>query len=63
MLLSTGHRAISCGGGIIPVIDGNGELAYVDTVVNKNFADSFLADELDADNLIALTAVDKIHAD
>lgn len=59
-LLAAGHIVLTCGGGGIPVINENGCLKGVDAVIDKDNASSLLAKELDADELIILTAVEKI---
>jgi len=59
-LLSAGQIPITVGGGGIPVkeIDGR-HLKGTSAVVDKDFASAVLADELDADMLVILTAVEK----
>jgi len=55
------YVVIACGGGGIPVIrDEDGKLNGVPAVIDKDFASSKLADLLDADMLIILTAIDKV---
>lgn len=58
-LLEAGHIVITCGGGGIPVISKNGKLSGVNAVIDKDNASSLLADELGADMLLILTAVEK----
>ena len=59
-LVDSGHIVISVGGGGIPVYKNNGRLEGIDSVIDKDFASSKLAEKLDADYLIILTAVDKV---
>lgn len=59
-LLNAGHVVITCGGGGIPVVDEDGYLAGVSAVIDKDNASSLLADKLDADFLVILTAVEKV---
>jgi len=51
------YTVITCGGGGIPVINDNGLLKGIDAVIDKDFASSLLAREIDADILMILTAV------
>jgi carbamate kinase len=59
-LVDTGAIVISCGGGGIPVILENGEVKGVPAVIDKDFAAEKLAEILDADALVVLTAVDRV---
>ena len=59
-LVGAGHIVITCGGGGIPVADRNGKLEGVNAVIDKDNASSLLAQQLDADYLIILTAVEKV---
>lgn len=60
-LVDAGHVVITVGGGGIPVIDkGNGILEGVPAVIDKDFASEKIAEILDADYLIILTAVEKV---
>ena len=60
-MLNDGCVVITCGGGGIPVIEQeNKHYKGVPAVIDKDFASSVLARELDADNLIILTAVEKV---
>ena len=51
---------ITCGGGGIPVIMEDGQLIGANAVIDKDNASSLLADKLNADYLVILTAVEKV---
>ncbi len=60
-LVNAGRIVIAAGGGGIPVIEeDNHALRGVEAVIDKDSASECLADELDADFLFILTAVEKI---
>lgn len=59
-LVENGTVVISCGGGGIPVIIENDEVQGVPAVIDKDFAAEKLAEILDADALVILTAVDRV---
>ncbi len=60
-LMHTKHAVIAAGGGGIPVIWENGtHLKGVPAVIDKDFASECMAEQLDADMLIILTAVEKV---
>lgn len=59
-MLNAGIVTISCGGGGVPVIDENEELKGVPAVIDKDFAAEKLAEIIDADMLLILTAVDRV---
>lgn len=59
-LVNAGHIVITCGGGGIPVINQDGKLEGVNAVIDKDRVSSFLANQIDADYLIILTAVEKV---
>ena len=57
-LVNNGFIVVACGGGGIPVINNNGNLEGIDAVIDKDYASSKLADEINADYLLILTAID-----
>ncbi len=59
-LIKEGHVVITVGGGGIPVIRENKKFIGVAAVIDKDFASATLADQIDADSLVILTAVDQI---
>ena len=59
-LVDMGNVVISCGGGGIPVIREGGMVKGVAAVIDKDFAAEKLAEILDADVLLILTAVDRV---
>ena len=61
LLMETGQVVIAGGGGGIPVRAAeDGSLQTVDAVVDKDFVAGLLAEDLDADLLLILTAVEKV---
>lgn len=60
MLLKSGAVVISVGGGGIPVIEKGNNLIGVEAVIDKDIASECLAEELNADYLFILTAVDRV---
>ena len=60
-LVDSGHIVIACGGGGIPVVkSGKNHLKGVNAVIDKDFASCTLAQQMNADCLIILTAVEKV---
>ena len=59
-LLNAGEGVIASGGGGIPVIRQGNHLKGVGAVIDKDFASCLLAQQLNADFLIILTAVEKV---
>jgi carbamate kinase len=59
-LVEDGNVVISCGGGGIPVIIEDAEVRGVAAVIDKDFAAEKLAEILEADALVILTAVDRV---
>ena len=60
-LVESDHVVVACGGGGIPVFTTQGHhLKGAAAVIDKDFASCVLAQQLDADCLIILTAVEKV---
>lgn len=60
-LLDNEFVVIACGGGGIPVVRrGDGDFVGVDAVIDKDLAAERLAEEVNADHLFILTAVDRV---
>jgi len=51
---------VACGGGGIPVTREGNELHGAAAVIDKDWTSSLLAQEIDADVLVILTAVEKV---
>ena len=59
-LIKAGNVVITVGGGGIPVVRRNGYLYGTDAVIDKDYASEKLAELIDADMLVILTAVSKV---
>jgi len=59
-LVEANHLVIAVGGGGIPVVEDGERLRGVPAVIDNDFASAKLAELIDADYLIILTAVDKV---
>lgn len=60
ILLESGQIVIAAGGGGIPVVRDGNYLKGVGAVIDKDFAAAVLAEAVDAEQLIILTAVEKV---
>ena len=62
LLIQSGYCVIGVGGGGIPVVrQENGSYRGVDAVIDKDFASSLLATEINADLLVISTGVPKVY--
>ena len=62
LLLKAGNCVIAAGGGGIPVVkQPDGTYRGIDAVIDKDFASSLLASELEADLLVISTGVPKVY--
>ena len=59
-LVDNGHVVITVGGGGIPVVAEGNSLVGVPAVIDKDFASEKIAEILDADYFVILTAVEKV---
>ncbi|HPG92760.1 MAG TPA: carbamate kinase [Clostridia bacterium] len=62
-LLENDCVVITVGGGGIPVVKQGNEYEGVPAVIDKDFASALVAELIDADELVILTAVDKVAVD
>jgi carbamate kinase len=60
-LIANHHVVICAGGGGIPVIRKDGHLEGVAAVIDKDYASAKVAELIDADMLVILTAVDYVY--
>ncbi|MDR7663393.1 carbamate kinase [Limosilactobacillus fermentum] len=61
ILIENGTLVIAAGGGGVPVVEEGGALTGVPAVIDKDRSSALLADNVDADQLIILTAVDYVY--
>ena len=59
-LVKSGNVVICAGGGGIPVIKENNKLEGVAAVIDKDYASALVAELVDADYLVILTAIDNV---
>ena len=59
-LVDSGYVVITVGGGCIPVVKKDGRRVGTPAVIDKDFASAKLAELIDADMLVILTAVDRV---
>lgn len=59
-LIEAGEVVIACGGGGIPVIKEGNNLKGVGAVIDKDFASALMAEKINADSFVVLTAVEKV---
>lgn len=60
-LIENGTLVIAAGGGGVPAVEEGGALTGVPAVIDKDRSSALLADNVDADQLIILTAVDYVY--
>lgn len=60
-LIENGALVIAAGGGGVPVVEEGGALTGVPAVIDKDRSSALLVDNVDADQLIILTAVDYVY--
>lgn len=62
-MIDCGYVVVACGGGGLPVVrEGNGLLPW-EAVIDKDFAGELMAECIDADTLMILTAVEQVAID
>lgn len=59
-LIQAGTLVVAVGGGGIPVIDNHGQYEGVPAVIDKDKSSALLAEKIEADQLVILTAVDNV---
>lgn len=59
-LVDSGELVICCGGGGIPVFRNGNHLTGASAVIDKDSVSALLAEQIDADFLVILTAVEKV---
>lgn len=59
-LVGSGNIVIACGGGGVPLIEENGFLKGIPAVIDKDLTSELLAEKINADLLLILTAVEKV---
>lgn len=59
-LIDNDNIVITVGGGGVPVIEDENRLIGIAAVIDKDLASQRLAEDIDADTLVMLTAVDKV---
>jgi carbamate kinase len=62
-LIAAGITVIAAGGGGIPVLEGQDGLKPLEAVIDKDYAATLLAKEINADLLVISTAVEKVYTD